>query len=442
MYEATFELEAITPLFMRGADQRKAEFRPASVKGVMRWWFRALAGRHLGGTPKAMTALRSAESLIFGSAGKTGTRRSRVIVDVDILEESNKSFPLDDYSRYFWFSQVGRYTKSYIPPGTTFEITLRSHEEAYLKIAMLSLWAAVHLGGFGSRARKFGGSLSFTREPDSDVSLGLKFVPGQGEDGIKMFYRKNDNDKQERGISYVASTVKNLLSKMGFKGGAPSNPPKFPILHERYSFVFLGDVHEDPTSAIEEVGKWYLGTPDENGRFDGGFRFQSQRADRRIPHRIYDQFSQGKKSIKSLAAYSERRPYLGFPIQFYKSFSEDEFVQFTVDHWNADKKTSKKTNRRASGLWFSLNRVGRHYYPIVTGFFYEFFPDYHGPVRYRGGVYKKIGKRKEQLASAGGALFILKKNEEPLLAYTSFYRDLYDSLFENFEAIYGEGVGQ
>ncbi|MDI3498463.1 type III-B CRISPR module RAMP protein Cmr1, partial [Archaeoglobus sp.] len=42
MYSATFTLEAITPVFMRGANQSKAEIRAASIKGLMRWWFRAL----------------------------------------------------------------------------------------------------------------------------------------------------------------------------------------------------------------------------------------------------------------------------------------------------------------------------------------------------------------------------------------------------------------
>ncbi|NPA48201.1 MAG: type III-B CRISPR module RAMP protein Cmr1, partial [Thermococci archaeon] len=75
MYETTFELETLTPLFMRGADQSKAEFRPASVKGVMRWWFRALAGSYFGNN---IAKLREAECRVFGCA-RTG--RSRVIVE-------------------------------------------------------------------------------------------------------------------------------------------------------------------------------------------------------------------------------------------------------------------------------------------------------------------------------------------------------------------------
>ncbi|MGB9878340.1 MAG: type III-B CRISPR module RAMP protein Cmr1, partial [bacterium] len=32
------------PLFMGGADPKKAEWRAPSVKGLMRWWFRAAGG--------------------------------------------------------------------------------------------------------------------------------------------------------------------------------------------------------------------------------------------------------------------------------------------------------------------------------------------------------------------------------------------------------------
>jgi len=38
-----FELKAVTPIFMHGADQGRVEIRAASIKGLMKWWFRALA---------------------------------------------------------------------------------------------------------------------------------------------------------------------------------------------------------------------------------------------------------------------------------------------------------------------------------------------------------------------------------------------------------------
>ena len=75
MYKAQFELEAITPIFMRGADQSQAEIRASSIKGLMRWWFRALVGSYFGDD---VEGLRKAEEYVFGST----KRRSKVVVEV------------------------------------------------------------------------------------------------------------------------------------------------------------------------------------------------------------------------------------------------------------------------------------------------------------------------------------------------------------------------
>ena len=49
------ELEAVTPLWIGGADAR-AELRPPSVRGCMRFWFRALAGGVMGEALKDVRA--------------------------------------------------------------------------------------------------------------------------------------------------------------------------------------------------------------------------------------------------------------------------------------------------------------------------------------------------------------------------------------------------
>ena len=43
--EATFKV--VTPMFMSGADQSQAELRTASIKGALRFWWRALAWERL-----------------------------------------------------------------------------------------------------------------------------------------------------------------------------------------------------------------------------------------------------------------------------------------------------------------------------------------------------------------------------------------------------------
>ena len=44
MKQQTYTLELLTPCFCSGADQAKAEIRAPSIRGQLRWWFRALGG--------------------------------------------------------------------------------------------------------------------------------------------------------------------------------------------------------------------------------------------------------------------------------------------------------------------------------------------------------------------------------------------------------------
>src|SRR5438067_11441586 len=63
------ELEAVTPLWIGGAD-RQAELRPPSVRGCLRFWFRALAGGLLGDVLKDIL---EAESAVYGNMQRSST---------------------------------------------------------------------------------------------------------------------------------------------------------------------------------------------------------------------------------------------------------------------------------------------------------------------------------------------------------------------------------
>lgn len=78
MKRVKLKLELGTPAFLAGADQSKAEWRAASVRGQLRWWFRAVAerGQDLG-------EVRKLETEIFGST----ERRSPLTVRARLLRE-------------------------------------------------------------------------------------------------------------------------------------------------------------------------------------------------------------------------------------------------------------------------------------------------------------------------------------------------------------------
>jgi CRISPR type III-B/RAMP module RAMP protein Cmr1 len=94
MIRKTYHLELISPCLCSGADPAKAEIRPASIRGQLRWWFRAL-----GGTPESETA-------IFGSAAGDEGKGSAIRITVsDVIPGSAwspPSFSPNDATSYVW----------------------------------------------------------------------------------------------------------------------------------------------------------------------------------------------------------------------------------------------------------------------------------------------------------------------------------------------------
>jgi CRISPR type III-B/RAMP module RAMP protein Cmr1 len=76
-HRVTAESEVVTPLFLGGADPaRTVELRAPSIKGVLRFSWRALAWSRLDGN---LEAIRSEEALLFGIAAREGDASSRQV---------------------------------------------------------------------------------------------------------------------------------------------------------------------------------------------------------------------------------------------------------------------------------------------------------------------------------------------------------------------------
>ena len=78
-----FEVEIITPLFLGGADKVKSEIRPASIKGAIRFWWRALYGYKFD----SIEEMAEQEGLIFGSTEMKSS--FSIIVDESLISKSS-----------------------------------------------------------------------------------------------------------------------------------------------------------------------------------------------------------------------------------------------------------------------------------------------------------------------------------------------------------------
>lgn len=76
-----FTCEVITPMFLAGADGSTPELRPASIKGAMRFWWRAMNGGLVRKDEQGRwdySELKKRESEIFGGT----SQRSSFSIDV------------------------------------------------------------------------------------------------------------------------------------------------------------------------------------------------------------------------------------------------------------------------------------------------------------------------------------------------------------------------
>jgi CRISPR-associated protein Cmr1 len=182
MLKITIPLETVTPLFLGGSDPRGApELRPASFRGALRFWLRALLGASLG--VGSLKQVSEEEAKVFGDAGQDSG--SPIIVRATNPPRPGRFSPLTSGVglRYLLFSmgqrerdrRTGQTTtiwRDCFPPQSTFELTLQSRspaqsqeQEMIFKRAAAALWLLVHLGSLGARSRRGAGCLRAASDP-------------------------------------------------------------------------------------------------------------------------------------------------------------------------------------------------------------------------------------------------------------------------------------
>lgn len=210
MPDAIFQVRALTPLFIAGADQTSAELRAPTFRGLMRYWQRALVGGIAGTDATGLQKVRQAETDLFGA---TDTGSSVCIRVKDVSNEAREftekiSFKVGNTWQatgkgYLLWSMArsGRPEKGNVKParwyfsaGTTFRVTLSTHgdENAKLKQAIAGLWLLTNLGGIGSRSRRAAGSLVAQVEKGSLIDFPFQIpasataLKQQIEEGIAL----------------------------------------------------------------------------------------------------------------------------------------------------------------------------------------------------------------------------------------------------------------
>ncbi len=221
MPSETFKLRVLTPMFMGGADScGEPELRAASIRGAMRFWFRAIAGA-VTSDPKEVYRL---ESEVFGNT----EQRSKVVVRV--RKDTEKYYELNPRQRIssglaylanMGLARPGRgFVRKAIAPDSEFWVDVFETGSA-TGIGTSVLKIAVYLGGLGARWRHGFGSCEIIDE----------------QSGVPIAVDLNKTVKKLREL------ITELAKSLGIKvSEGIKTLPEFPIFEHPYVEIWEGQL--------------------------------------------------------------------------------------------------------------------------------------------------------------------------------------------------------
>ncbi|TDA68042.1 MAG: type III-B CRISPR module RAMP protein Cmr1 [Clostridia bacterium] len=234
--KATFRV--VTPLFMAGADAGTAELRAASVKGALRFWYRAIALGRLKTWEKVMEE----EQEWFGST-RCGQARFTLRVEAAGRLETEPAgsrwpWPGSAYLGYGPITpgQNAQSARPYIRPGTIFNvfITLRPGVDTVLGDHLVRAIRALGLlGGLGSRSRRGFGSVA------------LQAVELDGAE------RRTD--------PATVDELRNYIEKIWGDTALPAGPPEYTALSAQSRIAIVSFGQQDPLAVLDDLGREMMG---------------------------------------------------------------------------------------------------------------------------------------------------------------------------------------
>jgi CRISPR-associated protein Cmr1 len=235
-WEATYRIT--TPLFLGGASSAaEAELRPPSLKGLLRFWFRAIALPALGNWQK----VQEVENILFGSTnGQACFFLSIVNPDEIKSVKPNRDWEKRHGLGYLGYGIMdrGMMRRSYLINGGLFTLktTLkRDVTTEFSKLLPIALKALGLFGGAGARARNGFGSLSLESLRHNGEEKWL--IPGS--------------------IEELRKSIRNLVEEMGLNSQEIKDLPNYTAFSP-WIKIKITRTAQDPLALLDDVGKELL----------------------------------------------------------------------------------------------------------------------------------------------------------------------------------------
>ena len=325
MESITFHCKVITPMFLAGADGQTPELRAPSIKGAMRFWWRALNG-HL-----PLHELKKKEDEIFGGTD----RRSRVILTAHYADENmnDDNVPKFNYIRdykaldkgvkylnilFFEYEDVKK--REAIAPGVEFNVTIMSKNKEKLIEAANVFWVMSLLGGLGTRSRRGDGSFKINKSSRKGIT----------RDELPFYHERKGVQK----LGHIQFLQKLLT--------LPESDETTSYSSLKWADIFF-------SKGSDGFSTWHDAVSDIANKM-----MQIRDNDTRT--------NIDRSAVKFTMDDMPKKAAFGLPINIRPP------LQGTVNLYNQSDRTdsSLEASRRASPIVVSINRIGKNYYWTIA----------------------------------------------------------------------------
>ncbi len=310
-----------TPAFIGGPETRKTDefmpLRPGSVRGVLRYWFRAAVAPKLDWRDwkKATESLKKIETEIFGSTENASALMVLPPKRKDV-EPLARSYPPPDRSQsrglrylgYGLFEGRGDNPKALFPPGMrdpvlTLRFALRGKAiEGLDEVFAATVWLWANLGGLGARSRRGWGGLSL-REVSGETSFPFDLNrPASREDLLKRL---------EAGLRTANDCFDRFLDRHWRRIRSEKHDSSIPVR----TFAGIGSLKEPPHVLPADFPSWEEAL-ETAGRLFQDYRSTLERKKAGLPP-LPDYFEVKRLIQNNAAPKTVDRASFGLPLPFY-----------------------------------------------------------------------------------------------------------------------------
>jgi CRISPR-associated protein Cmr1 len=333
--KANFKI--VTPLFIGGANPQSAELRVPSIKGALRFWWRALALKRLG----SIQGVRAEEARIFGSTKGQSSLMLRLSLPKKINRLKKKSVlkysdgaDIGYGARYLGYGVIeasGELIRQCIEcplEGGALELLFRPKTlKDDIKNVEAALIAMSLFGGFGSRSRKGYGSFNLTNLTRDDETEPVFTMP-------------NDLDGLKR-------TISSLFDLNGrYKIEPYHGLPPYTAFSEMTRIDII-DEGDEPLKLLNSIGE----------------KMREYRSYQKSKT-FYDDHHLLRAAINGVVINHPRRVVFGLPNNYHFSDGEKPIVK------------PEMHNRRASPLFIHIQQLNKDHYAAIAAIFpADFLPE-------------------------------------------------------------------